>query len=117
MANKAIIGGNGHDILAIVAALELRLADTEHQRMAYKLRNATLEIEKATGLAAAGQTHQAAAAPSYADCLKLPKGKAPVAMPAHQGAAVVFFPNSETITSSEPEARRPEGRAPKHSPA
>lgn len=100
MTDKGTISGHSQDILAVVSALELRLADAEHQVTALKLRCTTLELEAATPRTAA-QPPQAAAQPdSYAARLKLPRGKPELTVQS-RGPAVLFYPADESIKSSE----------------
>lgn len=105
--DKTTVSGHSQNILAAVAALELRLADAEHQVSATKLRAANSELEysrKLLNLGAAGPAASAATlppvVPSYANALKLPKGKAPLDL-VKQGPAVIFYPVDETIKTSE----------------
>ncbi|KAH9628484.1 hypothetical protein HF086_015759 [Spodoptera exigua] len=48
MADKTAISGQGQDILAVVAALNVRLAEAEHEVTAMKLRVASMELTVAT---------------------------------------------------------------------
>ncbi|XP_028164204.1 uncharacterized protein LOC114355521 isoform X2 [Ostrinia furnacalis] len=104
LADKTTVASHSQDILAVVAALELRLSDLEHQLSATKLQAASAELEfskrlmgASSGVAPVGPSPTV---PSYANALKLPKGKAPIAV-SNQGPAVIFYPADEAIKSSE----------------
>ena len=93
MADKGTIAGHAQDILAIVAVLNVRLAEAEHEVTTIKLKVASIELRTATaassaptGGAATGSTEPAVPRMDYAGTLKLPKGP-----------AVLFYPNTEGI--------------------
>ncbi|KAH9628490.1 hypothetical protein HF086_015765 [Spodoptera exigua] len=82
MADKTAISGQGQDILAVVAALNVRLAEAEHEVTAMKLRVASMELTVATAGVATqliqeqgGQENKVI---NYASVLKLLKGKPPL---------------------------------------
>ncbi|CAH0404364.1 unnamed protein product [Chilo suppressalis] len=101
MTDKGTVASHSQDILAAVAALELRLADAEHQANAVKLQVAAKEIEflKQSACVSAPQP-SLPQVPSYANMLKLPRGKAPIPVQP-QGPAVIFYPADESLKSSE----------------
>ncbi|CAH0403232.1 unnamed protein product [Chilo suppressalis] len=101
MTDKRTVASHSQDILAAVAALELRLADAEHQSNAAKLQVAAKEIEilKQSACVSAPQP-SLPLVPSYANMLKLPRDKAPIPVQP-QGPAVIFYPADESLKSSE----------------
>lgn len=103
MTDKGLIAGYSQDILAVVAALTTRMAELEHQLIAKDLRVATLELQRAGESAAPVRNHLATdgvRTVDYAAILKLPNGKPRVAVE-QRGPAVLFYPNSEDIKSSD----------------
>ncbi|KAJ8705025.1 hypothetical protein PYW08_012345 [Mythimna loreyi] len=101
MADKGLIAGYNQDILAVVAALTTRLAEMEQTVIAKDLRVATLELQQASVRAApVGKPVEREARMDYAAILKLPNGKPRVAVE-QRGPAVLFYPNSEGIKSSD----------------
>ncbi|CAH2065213.1 unnamed protein product, partial [Iphiclides podalirius] len=101
MAHKAAISGHSQDVLAVVSALELRLAETEHQVTALKLKCTSMELEAASPRVTVTASQQALpVADSYASRLKLPRGKPEMAVQP-KGPAVIFYPSDESIKSSE----------------
>lgn len=101
---KGVISSFSQDILAAVAALNIRLAEQEHAVTAMKLQVASMELK----VASAGAGVSCVAPPpgltqgvvSYASKLKLPKGKPEMELKA-KGPAVLFYPASESIKTSE----------------
>ncbi|KAL0858755.1 hypothetical protein ABMA27_011228 [Loxostege sticticalis] len=105
IGDKTTVASHSQDILAVVAALELKYAELEHQLTATKLQAAHAELDFSKRLLSASgpgpaQPASLPAVPSYAGALKLPKGKAPIPVP-QQGPAVIFYPADEAIKSSE----------------
>ncbi|KAL0858751.1 hypothetical protein ABMA27_011224 [Loxostege sticticalis] len=105
IGDKTTVASHSQDILAIVAALELKYAELEHQLTATKLQVAHAELDLSKRLLSTSgpgpaQPASLPAVPSYAGALKLPKGKAPIPVQ-QQGPAVIFYPADEAIKSSE----------------
>ncbi|KAL0809264.1 hypothetical protein ABMA28_011483 [Loxostege sticticalis] len=103
IGDKTTVASHSQDILAVVAALELKYAELEHQLTATKLQAAHAELDFSKRLLSASgpgpvQPASLPAVPSYAGALKLPKGKAPIPVP-QQGPAVIFYPADEAIKS------------------
>lgn len=100
MADKAAIGGYGHQVLAVVAALELKLADAEKELIKSQLANSKLQLQLAA------QAHQvaeeprapqslASLKPDYARALKTGKTVPPIAIPSSTGTSVAFYPSEK----------------------
>lgn len=104
MADKGAIAGYSQDILAIVATLNIRLAEAEHAVTAMKLKVASMELKQSAaptqGMGPGASHTQPQSRTDYAAVLKLPKGKAPLSIEP-KGPAVLFYPASESIKSSE----------------
>ncbi|KAJ8706451.1 hypothetical protein PYW07_012529 [Mythimna separata] len=105
MADKGLIAGYSQDILAVVASLTVRMAELENVLIAKELRVATLELQQASGTPAPTGTTSTTGMDGtrkadYAAILKLPNGKPRVAVE-QRGPAVLFYPNSEGIKSSD----------------
>lgn len=93
IADKTTIDAHGQEILGVVAALELQLADAEQQTLAAKLRCAECEISQSTGQSVGPMIIQPApATETHADKLKRPQGKPAMPLPTRQESAVVFNP-------------------------
>lgn len=106
IGDKSAINNHSQEILAVVAVLELQLAEAEHAVTAMKLKVASMELNYASASSCSASCtagHPVAnAAPSYASALKLPKGQQPMAISANKGPVLVFYPNDQgTIKSSE----------------
>lgn len=105
MADKGAIAGYNQDILAVVAALNVRLAEAEHAVTAMKLQVASMELQQVSAASVPDPARPVQIVGSgrlnYAATLKLPNGKPQVAIE-QRGPAVLFYPkNSEELKSSE----------------
>lgn len=103
MADKGSISGHSQDILAVVSALELRLADAEHQVTALKLKCTTMELEAAIPRTTGNlPVKPMASQDSYAARLKLPKGKSEFTpIPAPMGPVLAFYPACDKLKTAE----------------
>lgn len=98
---RELIGSCTLEILAVVAALESRLAEAEGTIASLKHRCSEAELRASMGAPAAMPTVAVQQVPSFAAMLRRPVGQAPVAITTSPEKAVLFYPADDNIKSSE----------------
>lgn len=100
VADKVAVSTYGQEVIAVVAALELSLAEVEHRALEGKARIAHLELEllkaSAEGGNAIRDTRQhTTGVPTYAGCLKLANSRSVPKPAVPSGAVLAIYPTED----------------------
>lgn len=101
--NKADIGtifGHGQEILGVVAALELQLADAEYRAEMAETKLASAAVQNAVMVDERQSVARVGPVMSFASALKMGKGIEPKPIKANQGPVLAFYPAEEAAENS-----------------
>lgn len=91
------VSSHVYEVLAVMAALSLRLGDTELNLAEAKLK-ATIAENRALREATLKRVETQAQRPTYANTLKLAKGGVSMPIPSADGPILAFYPAPEQVT-------------------